>query len=308
MTFFDDYNQFKNYNNLKKSFFIKINASHLTTILENVYIETNHTFNKRESRASATTNFSYQERLGDIIEILNIEHGVFHEGSINPEDYPDGIIDEEHYLKLAEENVRLLECNINDFTNTLIDYKFDNYTRNIKLMFDFHGNMEDTFVFDYHNYYVYMELLAQNKEAPYWTKLALQAIGLNNEEKYELALLLMFSSFDNFITLEIEKLTKFYYKEFNIEKLEFGKKVSLLLKHSLKVNPGVNEMHSVKDLIYKMYDELYTQRNAVAHGNNREIESEDFEKCFDMLIFTYIAINEHPVDNKDLLRKIKNYK
>ena len=308
MAFFDDYEAYKKNHNLVSKFLIHIGALKLTSFLDNVYIQSNHTYDGREGRAVVEVILYYPDNVSYINKIVEIDHGLFEEGIHNREEYPDGIKDVDHYELLVENNSSILECNINESSNILKSQEYDNYKRTIKLIFDFRGEMEDVDILNEYAYYVYVRVIMANKEAPYWCNLVVQAIELKKEKKYELALLLMFSAFDNFISLEIEKLNVTYFSEFDLEKLEFGKKVSLLLKHCLNVIPGKNkENHSVKDLIFKMYKDLYDLRNAVAHGNRREIEENNFEKCLDMLIFTYTAINGNPIDNMDLIREVKIY-
>lgn len=307
MAFFDDYNKYKENHNLVDNFLIHIGALEYGYILSEVYIDTNHTLDGREGRAVAKGDFSYSEDISYINEIVKIECGLFSEGFDN-EKYPDGIRDVKHYHELKDSLVTVLENSANDCTIELEDYNYDNYKRTFDLTFDFRGDMMDVDIINYWTYYAYVKVIMVDVEASYWCNLVVQAVELQKEEKYELALLVMFSAFDNLITLEIEKIDSLYYNEFNLETLEFGKKVSLLLKHHLRVIPSYKkEVHPVKDLIQKIYTKMYKLRNNVAHGKNREIEEDDFEECLNMIIFTYAAINDKPIDNVDLLRKIKTY-
>lgn len=306
MAFFEDYNKYKEKKNLADSFIKHIDALEVVSILGNIYFQSNHTFDRRESRAVVEATLNYPDNLGYIHEVLELEHGLFFEGLLNSEEYPEGIIDAEHYESLIEYNTSILKSDINEFKNELDKTEYDNYQRKIKFTFDFIGEMQDVDLLNEYTYYVYIKARVINIAAPYWSSLVVQALELEKEMKHELSLLLMFSAFDNFITLEIEKVNKLYFSEIELSNLEFGKKVSILLKHFLSVAPGINsENHPVRELILKMYDELYSLRNAVAHGKIREITKQDYEKCLDMLIFTYIAINFNPDDNVDLLRKIK---
>jgi len=298
MKFFVDYNLYKKNHALVNKFINHVNAINTVSILDSLYLSIIHATRRDDSHAVIEASIDYPEEIGHIHDILQLEHGLYKNSS--------EIESAEHYEQMVEYEGSILNSKINYSTITLLEQKLDNYKREIKFIFNFNGELHDLDLLNDNKYYVYIAANEINQTAPYWTNLLTQALGLEKEMKYELALLVMFSAFDNYISLEIEKLEKEYFKEFNLLRLEFGKKVSVLLKHFLKVVPGSNnEEHHVKDLILKMYEELYTLRNAVAHGNTREIKKDDFHKCLDMLIFTYTAIEFSPVDNADLLKNIK---
>lgn len=298
MSFFVDYNLYKKNYALVNKFINSVNAINTVSILDSLYLSSIHATRRDDSHAVIEASIDYPEEIGHIQDILQLEHGLYKNCS--------EIESADHYEQLVEYEGSILNSKINYSTITLLEEKLDNYKREIKFIFNFNGELHDLDLLNDNNYYVYIVANEINQTAPYWTNLLTQALGLEKEMKYELALLVMFSAFDNYISLEIEKLNEMYFKEINLIGLEFGKKVSVLLKHFLKVVPGNNnEEHSVRDLILKMHNELYTLRNAVAHGNTREIKKDDFHKCLDMLIFTYAAINFKPVDNFELLKKIK---
>jgi len=298
MSFFVDYNLYKKNYTLVNKFINSVNAINTVSILDRLYLSSIHATRRDDSHAVIEASINYPEEIGHIQDILQLEHGLY-KNCLEIESA-------DHYEQLVEYEGSILNTKINYSTITLLEEKLDNYKREIKLIFNFNGELHDLDLLNDNNYYVYIVANEINQTAPYWTNLLTQALGLEKEMKYELALLVMFSAFDNYISLEIEKLNKMYFKEINLIGLEFGKKVSVLLKHFLKVVPGNNnEEHSVRDLILKMHNELYTLRNAVAHGNTREIKKDDFHKCLDMLIFTYTAIEFSPVDNADLLKNIK---
>lgn len=298
MSFFVDYNLYKKNYTLVNKFINSVNAINTVSILDSLYLSSIHATRRDDSHAVIEASIDYPEEIGHIQDILQLEHGLYKNCS--------EIESADHYKQLVEYEGSILNTKINYSTITLLEEKLDNYKREIKFIFNFNGELHDLDLLNDNNYYVYIVANEINQTAPYWTNLLTQALGLEKEMKYELALLVMFSAFDNYISLEIEKLNEMYFKEINLIGLEFGKKVSVLLKHFLKVVPGNNnEEHSVRDLILKMHNELYTLRNAVAHGNTREIKKDDFHKCLDMLIFTYTAIEFSPVDNADLLKNIK---
>lgn len=298
MSFFVDYNLYKKNYALVNKFINSVNAINTVSILDSLYLSSIHATRRDDSHAVIEASIDYPEEIGHIQDILQLEHGLYKNCS--------EIESADHYEQLVEYEGSILNSKINYSTITLLEEKLDNYKREIKFIFNFNGELHDLDLLNDNNYYVYIVANEINQTAPYWTNLLTQALGLEKEMKYELALLVMFSAFDNYISLEIEKLNEMYFKEINLIGLEFGKKVSVLLKHFLKVVPGNNnEEHSVRDLILKMHNELYTLRNAVAHGNTREIKKDDFHKCLDMLIFTYTAIEFSPVDNADLLKNIK---
>lgn len=306
MSFLRNYCRYKNDNNLVDKFLIHISALKRTAFLDKIYIETNHTLDRRECRAIGKATFSYPEEIEHIYSILSLEHGLFKEEHYNNEDYPDGIRDVKHFHELEEMINISLDNKVNECSLHLDDTKYDNYTKEFELTFDFRGELHDVDIIQDKNYYVYCDAIIANNESPYWCNLVVQAILFQKEKKYDTALLFLFSAFDNLITLEIEKLVNSFYKEFNLKNLEFGKKVSILLKHHLKVNPGENkEEHPVRNLIYTIYTELYELRNAVAHGKIRNIIVNHVDNCLDMLIFTYTAINFNPKDKVVLLKKIK---
>ena len=306
MSFFKNYYRYKNDDNLVDKFLIHVGVLKRIAFLDKINIKTNHTIDSRECRAVGKTTFSYPEEIEHIYSILNLKHGLFKEEVFNNEDYPDVIRDVEHFHELEETINISLDNKVNECSLHLDDTKFDNYTKEFELTFDFRGELHDVDIIQEKNYYVYCDAIIANNESPYWCSLVVQAILFQKEKKYDTALLFLFSAFDNLITLEIEKLVNSFYKEFNLKNLEFGKKVSILLKHHLKVNPGENdEEHPVRSLIYKIYTELYELRNAVAHGKIRSIIVDHVDYCLDMLIFTYTTINSNPKDNFILLKKIK---
>ena len=153
-----------------------------------------------------------------------------------------------HFHELEETINISLNNKVNECSLHLDSKRYDNYTREFQLTFDFKGELQNVDIIQDKNYYVYREAIIANNESAYWSNLVIQAIMLQKENKFDNALLFLFSAFDNYITLKISKLTNSFYKEFNIENMEFSKKVSILLKHYLNVNPGQNEQGHEKRL------------------------------------------------------------
>lgn len=306
MCFIKKYNSYKEEHELVTKFFTSLSLLTERTIFEECNIDTNHTFNDREHNTIGTCEIDYPSNINYItlIKRYDLEHGLY----CNPENITINDLDD--YNRLLEGDSYILVAEPNTGVKFEIDtdmIKFDNYKKSFFLNFKLTGNMEDFDVLDAYRYYVKFNVIDYSENAEYWGKLLLQGCEFKNEMKFDIAFLILFSAFENFITLEIEKITDSYYKEFNIKELEFIKKVKLLLKHHLCVESKGREDHPIKNLIIKLLDSLYKIRNKVAHGNKREIEEVDCDLCLDMFIFTYTAIYHKPKDNIELLKKIKNY-
>ncbi|MFY4796809.1 hypothetical protein ACOTVS_09820 [Aliarcobacter butzleri] len=263
-----------------------------------VSLDTNHTFERRNESTTAEAIYSYEDENLHIYNLNVLEHGIYfdeHGASISK------IIN-----RLENEEIHLRTNFNNEVKINLKDFRINNQDKEILFNFEFLGTMSDTFIIDDWGYYIYLELLKDNSD-DYWGFLLIQSEELKKEKRFDLAFLLIFSALENYINLNIESLQSNYYKELNLKSMELKSKYSFLLKDKLEVTTGNKEEHPCKELIIKKFNDLYTFRNKIAHGEERNIKKEDCENCFDTFIFTFTAINHKPKDNQKLLKCIKEY-
>ncbi len=302
MGFNENYNSYKENHDLITKFFTSLSLLKEEVIFNKCDIDRNHTFEGNESNTVGNCQFNYPENLIHVVKLTphDFEHGINIEPINNLEHFyelnKNGNID----LK-NKNNETLISLNFNEII-------FDNYKRFFSLPFKIKGQMNDFGFFDGFNYYIKFNVIAYNKDSDYWGKLLLQGYELQQEKRYDLAFLVLFSAFDNFITLEMEKIVDNFFKEFNIKTMPFESKVTVLLKYHLNVETGGREDHPTKQLITKIVGDLYKFRNKIAHGTKRLIEEKDCNLCMDMFIFTYTSIKFKVKDNHELLKKIKEYK
>jgi hypothetical protein len=302
MGFNENYNSYKENHDLITKFFTSLSLLKEEVIFNKCDIDRNHTFEGNESNTVGSCQFNYPENLIHVVKLTphDFEHGINIEPINNLEHFyelnKNGNID----LK-NKNNETLISLNFNEII-------FDNYKRFFSLPFKIKGQMNDFGFFDGFNYYIKFNVIAYNKDSDYWGKLLLQGYELQQEKRYDLAFLVLFSAFDNFITLEMEKIVDNFFKEFNIKTMPFESKVTVLLKYHLNVETGGREDHPTKQLITKIVGDLYKFRNKIAHGTKRLIEEKDCNLCMDMFIFTYTSIKFKVKDNHELLKKIKEYK
>ena len=77
-----------------------------------------------------------------------------------------------------------LDNKVNECSLHLDDTKFDNYTKEFELTFDFRGELHDVDIIQEKNYYVYCDAIIANNESPYWCSLVVQAILFQKEKKF----------------------------------------------------------------------------------------------------------------------------
>ncbi len=279
MRFWSTYNRYKEKEYFIDNFLLNNNIIKYDEIIEEINVDTNHTLDGREQRAVAEGTIEYQQ---DIYKIVgNIEYGI-------------NIEYEENLINETEEWKVILE-----------DIEFDNYKKEISLLFDFKGDMDDAYtVFDYNTFKVKIETLSLSEDAPYWGKLLIQAINVLEKRQFDLAFLLIFTAFENFITLLVEDHKRYFYKEINIEKMELKNKMKVLLKHILNIPPGSEEHPSIS-IIEQLFSDLYKIRNNIAHGQYRKVDYNDCQKCFDLFIIYRTIIKYKPKNNHDLLSVLK---
>ncbi|PHO10767.1 hypothetical protein CPG37_02685 [Malaciobacter canalis] len=287
----------KNKAYLYTKFLIGIEALSYEKRLIPLYLDTNHTFERKYDNTFANAIYSYEDENLHIYHLEVLQHGMY------SDDYTASIDKIESALNNEETN---LENEFNEAKVNLNDYKLNNRDKTILFNFEFLGTMNDAFTIDDWGYYIYLELLKDNSEN-FWSFLLIQSEELKEEKRFDLAFLLIFSALENYLNLNIELLQNNYYKELNLEGMNLKLKYSFLLKDKLEVSTGDKEKHPCKDLIMKKFSELYKFRNSVAHGKERNITEQDCEECFDTFIFTYITINYKPKNNQELLNYIKKY-
>ena len=302
MGFNENYNNYKENHDLITKFFTSLSLLKEEVIFSRCTIDTNHTFNGKESNTIGTCHFDYPENLIRVVIVTahDFEHGI----NIEP------INNLEHFNELHK-NGKINLQNKNNETLISLDFNeiiFDNYKKIFSLPFRIKGQMNDFGFLDSSDYYIKFNVITYNEDSDYWGNLLLQGYELQQEKRYDLAFLVLFSAFDNFVTLETEKIEDKFFKEFNIKDMKFESKVTVLLKHHLDVVIGGREDHPTKQLITNIVGDLYKFRNKVAHGTKRIIEEKDCNLCMDMFIFTYTAIKFKVKDNNELLKKMKEYK
>lgn len=299
MSFWTEYNNYKQNHNLITKFFTSLSLLKEEVVFSKCDIYTNHTFDGNESNTLGMCSISYPENL-------------LHVSIVTPHDFEHGIniesIDNlEHFNKLEKDGKIDLK-NENNETVISLNYdqiKFDNYKKEFELPFKIKGKINNFGFLDSFNYYIKFNVITYNKGTNYWGNLLLQGYELEREKRYDLSFLVLFSAFDNFITLEIEKIKDKFFKEFNIKTMPFESKVTILLKYYLGVTTGGSEEHPTKQLITKIVGELYKFRNKIAHGEERTIEKINCVLCLDMFILMYTAIKFNVKDNTELLKKVK---
>ncbi len=299
MKFWKRFEHYRNNQDFLDNFLLENDIVEESGIVESLTLETNHTFDRRESRASATSVISFQK---EIFKIRDIEYGINIEKNTF-DNYSEFL----KYKKKAGGS-ELLDNSINDCKIVLEKAEHDNYKKEINLLFDFQGGMEELFVIDFNSFLIAIDVLALKRESPYWGKLLIQAIHIIEKKQFDLSFLLLFTAFENFITLLAEKHESDFYKEINLKKMELKSKMKLLLKHLLNIQPSPeNEDHPSILIIEKLFSELYEIRNKIAHGGYREVNKEDCQKCLDLFIIFHSTVKDKPQNNNELLNSIKKY-
>lgn len=294
---YETYKYYKEEKNFIPKFLKQLNIIHSKKLFFECDIEAGHTYETKNQYSSGKAVCAYPYGVKHIYSLDKY----FHHGlitSLNQE-----YISEDEFLQLPENDQdNLFENEFNDVSIGLEfdNISFDNYKEKISFSFSMNGGLNDFGLLNHRGYYVVLDAFILNSSLKnQWGELILQGISLQAEERYDIAFLVLFSAFDNFVNLEIEKISKYYHSEFAIERLEFGKKVRILLKH-------YDNQEDVLNFVYNIYSELYDYRNQVAHGSERNIEKEECDKCFDLFVFMYLAISNKLSTKNDLYREAKS--
>lgn len=304
MNFWEAYNKLRNQDCFLDNFLLTNNIVKYDGFLEIVSLETNHTFDGRESRAVASATVNYEQ---EIYKVINIDYGLDINAVVEDRDNHFSNFSEFVQLK-QKDSTNILENKINDCKIILEHKEYNNYKKEMSFMFDFQGDMHDSFIFDYNSFQVAVEVLAFDDEAPYWGKLLVQASHIIESKQFDLAFLLVFTAFENLITLLGEEYEGDFYKEVMIKKMELKNKIKFLLKHILGVQPSKRrEDHPSIGIIEKLFSDLYILRNKVAHGSYRDISNKDCQDSINLFIIFYTAILKKPKDNNELLKHMKDY-
>jgi len=309
MSFTRNLNVFKKSNDLYSLFFVHLSLFKKETVVIECSLDTNHTNDGRERNTASIIVEPYPQTLDTIVSIDSyaLEHGLYVVDDDNTclFSHPD-------FSALLDDNLYgVLRNTFNDGIEVELsveDVSFDNYRKQVTMNFKFTGEVNDFSPLVDYKYYVCFGATVHNaSNSNYWGKLLIDGRSLLSEERYDLSFLLLFSAFDNLVTLSIEAIRGKFFSELDILHLSFGSKVSLLLNYYLSGVP-TTVAHPVRDFIYNNFTELYDFRNAVAHGLERNITKDNCEQCLDLFIFMYISVNEKPQTQADLYNCIRSLK
>lgn len=306
MGFWDRYNLYTKGNNFLDNFLLSNNIVEYGGVIGEITLDTNHTFDGRESRASATATLEYAE---DVYRLFRdtVDYG-FNMNAI-VEESQQVFSNFFEYTEVKEKReFYQFDNTFNDCTVELESQKHNYNEKSIDFIFDFRGDMHDANITDWHSFQVAIETLNIVDNAPYWGKLLSQATILMNNKQYDLAFLLTFSAVENFTSLLCEQYEEDFYNEINITSMELLKKIKLVIKHINGVKPSKGrEEHPSMSIILDLFDKLYKNRNNVAHGNYRDITIDNCKTCLNFFILYHTIVTRKPNNNNELLRFIKGY-
>lgn len=201
----------------------------------------------------------------------------------------------EDYEKYRQEEYSVLTNEVNRSVFKIGDYEADDIKKEFYFNFSQKGERVDMEIANEAGFYIVINYFQPKRDNPYYINLMIRGNELIEKKLYDLSFLVLFSAIDNFITLKLEELQSDYHNEIDLEKLEFTKKISLLVKTwtGLLTDKPSND---VRDLIIKDYKDLYEYRNQVAHGKENSITLSDCTQCWSLFIKLYF-IEKHKVNN-----------